>query len=134
MKVLIWVGNPVGHYGREYRRELVRVWVDDDRKVHVEPLAPQFEYFAKVVQDNIDTRLADPRGPVIMRLTGDSWIKEVEGEIVSHGSVTRQELAMPGDDNFLQVLMSDRRLVGNRRGEGIAGYAIRDGASRIVEE
>ncbi len=129
MKVLIWVGNPVNVYGQEHRRELARVWVGSQNKVHVEALAPEFENFAREVQADIDNRIADPRAG-FYRFTGNSW-KTKDG---TRKSVTRQEIAEPGDDNFLEVLRSDWRLNGGVKGRNIAGYKIRDGASRIIEE
>jgi len=134
MKVLIWRGNPVGVYGKEHLRDLLRVWVDRQNRLCIEETAPDLLDFAVAVHTELKQRISDPRGPLFMRLTGESREKEVNGKIVFGGSVTRQEKAMPGDDNFLEVLRSDRRLVENRQGKGIAGYEIDSGASRIVEE
>jgi len=134
VKVLIWRGNPVGVYGREYRRDLLRIWVDSERRINIQAMEADLEELADAVSDDIDQRLNDPRGPVFMRLTGESREKEVDGKPVFGGSVTRQELALPGDDNFLEVLKSDSRLIGRSEEKGIAGYTIYDGYSRIVEE
>lgn len=133
MKVLIWVGNPVRVYGWEHKLDLARVWVDDQHKVHVEPMAAEFEEFARIAKSEIDRRLADPREHFYHR-TGSSWLKEKGGKVIAHGSVTRHVASTPGKADFLDVLRDDVKLTGVTRGRDIAGYEIDTGASRIVEE
>jgi hypothetical protein len=133
MKVLIWVGAPVDGRGREDWRDMARVWVDDQHKVHVEAMASEFEEFACIAQEEIDRRLADPRERIYHR-TGSSWAKEKGDKVIAHGSVTKHVASVPGKSNFLEVLRSDVKLTGGGLGRDIAGYRIYDGASRIVEE
>ena len=125
MKVLILEGYPQGRHDKKYERELAKVWLDKQRRVHVDALAPEFQQFADTTQSMIDERLANPKTPIYTMVAKTTAAED--------GSVWYSDclyFSSPEKDDFLDVLIGDTILFAT--GKAIAGYEVATGASKVI--
>lgn len=127
MKVLTIVGNPAEKYGRQYREDLAKVWVDDKHRIYVAPVNLAKPEFAVELQRLIDERIEkSPGKPPFF-----TWlVSQTHGDDNDFGH--RIRYIGPEDSDFLDNFMGDRALWGVRR--EIAGYKVHTGESEVSEE
>ena len=128
MKTLILVGNRLGLYARRFGRELAKVWVDQNKEVHVEALGPAFRLFAWELEERLSKRLENPNTPVASPYC--RTLKDTDGSLIYGGFV---HISRPGDEDFLETLLGDLSFFDIEEDRAIAGFMVDTGVSRIVD-
>jgi len=126
VKTLILAGNPESQYGKEHRRDLARIWVENGH-VLVRELGEPYKEFAHEVQQQLNERLGNPKAPIHC-MTGATRIKK-DGTVINTDAI---RISSPEKEDFLEVLRGDMFLW--QIGHPIAGYEVYTGASYILED
>jgi hypothetical protein len=130
VKVLTIVGNPVEKYGRQYREELAKVWVDDKHRIYVTPVNLAKPEFAVELQRLIDERVEkNPKTPFFVHVLIEDEQKNGDVE-----SADGYRPVSPGDKDFLDTFMGEIGLFGWGAKPDIAGYVVHTGESEVSEE